>query len=198
MTSTDERRSGWGHAARHDTIGGRRGMSARTVSTRLHMVGTQLLLGATCVLVFWLTWNVIGSIAQESTQSRAVGTIWAVVSTIFVFHDTAADRRQLLERRIAATLLAFALCELYLLVLPFSIWGLGVMVALSGIAATLIGRPGDAGTAAITTAVILIASSLTQPNLVLFQPLLRLIDTILGAGINVLVASGWARLVKNA
>jgi len=51
----------------------------------------------------------------------------------------------------------------------------------------LIGRPGDAVTAAITTAVVLVASAVS-PQHAWQQPILRLADTVVG------VAAAWLGL----
>ena len=55
----------------------------------------------------------------------------------------------------------------------------------------LIGRPGDAVTAAITTAVVLVASAVS-PQHAWQQPILRLADTVVGVVIG--VAAAWLGL----
>ena len=74
----------------------------------------------------------------------------------------------------------------YLAFLPFHIWGLAVLVGLSGLVASQIGRPEDAITAAITTTVVLIAAEVS-PLDARQQPILRLADTVIG----VVVAAAW-------
>ena len=55
----------------------------------------------------------------------------------------------------------------------------------------LIGRPGDAATAAITTAVVLVASAVS-PQHPWQQPILRLADTVIGVAVG--VAAAWLGL----
>ena len=93
--------------------------------------------------------------------------------------------------RLAATAVSTVLCLVYLVFLPFAVWGLAVLVGASVLAVTLIGRPGDAITAAITTAVILVASEVS-PQHAWQQPILRLADTIVGTAVG--LAAAWAGL----
>jgi uncharacterized membrane protein YccC len=51
----------------------------------------------------------------------------------------------------------------------------------------MIGRPGDATTAAITTAVVLVASAVS-PQHPWQQPILRLADTVIGVAVGVAAA----------
>jgi uncharacterized membrane protein YccC len=88
---------------------------------------------------------------------------------------------------------SFALCLLYLAFLPFHLWGLAVLTGLSGLVASLIGRPEDSITAAITTAVVLIVAEVS-PHDAWQQPILRLADTVIGVAVG--LAAAW--LVRRA
>jgi uncharacterized membrane protein YccC len=70
-------------------------------------------------------------------------------------------------------------------------WALPVLIGLSVLVVYLIGRPGDAATAAITTAVVLVASAVS-PQHAWQQPILRLADTVVGVAIG--VAAAWLGL----
>ena len=59
---------------------------------------------------------------------------------------------------------------------------------MSALTATLIGRPGDAITAAITTTVVLLVAAVS-PHGAWEQPILRLADTVIGIAVG--VASAW-------
>jgi hypothetical protein len=61
----------------------------------------------------------------------------------------------------AATLVSFVLCLIYLAFLPFHAWALAVLVGASALAVMLLGRPGDAVTAGITTAVIMVVAAVS-------------------------------------
>jgi hypothetical protein len=87
----------------------------------------------------------------------------------------------------AATLVSFVLCLAYLLYLPFHAWALAALTGLSSLAMTLIGRPGDAVTSAITTAVVMVVAELS-PNGAWHQPILRLADTAIVVGVGAVAA----------
>ena len=65
--------------------------------------------------------------------------------------------------RLAATSVSFVLCLAYLAVLPFHVWALAALTGLSALVVMLLGRPGDAVTAGITTAVILVVAGKHLP-----------------------------------
>jgi uncharacterized membrane protein YgaE (UPF0421/DUF939 family) len=101
--------------------------------------------------------------------------------------------------RTSATLLSFALCLVYLLVFPFRVWGLVVLIAVGAIVLDLIGRSEDMITACITTAVVLVVAGIS-PEHAWKQPILRLIDTVVGIVVG--IAGGWiapklSRLIPN-
>jgi uncharacterized membrane protein YccC len=126
-----------------------------------------------------------------SRSDDVLGGIWGVIATVFVYrtsHDASAVAAL---SRMAATLLSFFLCLIYLLVLPVGAVGLAAMVGLSGLAATLLGRPQDAVTASITTAIVLGVASLSPHN-VWQQPILRLVDTTLGTAVG--LGTAWFAL----
>jgi uncharacterized membrane protein YccC len=90
----------------------------------------------------------------------------------------------------AATLVSFVLCLIYLIYLaflPFHAWALAVLVGASALAVMLLGRPGDAVTAGITTAVIMVVAAVS-PQHAWQQPILRLADTVVGVAVGALAA----------
>ena len=68
---------------------------------------------------------------------------------------------------------------------------LAAMVGLSALGATLLGRPQDAVTAAINTAIVLGVASLS-PHDVWQQPILRLVDTAVGTAVG--LGTAWIAL----
>jgi uncharacterized membrane protein YccC len=119
--------------------------------------------------------------------------LWAVIATVFVLRETYDKSVAAAVSRTGATLVSFALCLLYLAFLPFHLWGLAVLTGLSGLVASLIGRPEDSITAAITTAVVLIVAEVS-PHDAWQQPILRLADTVIGVAVG--LAAAW--LVRRA
>ena len=89
--------------------------------------------------------------------------------------------------RMAATSVSFIICLIYLLFLPFHSWALAVLLGISALVATLIGRPEDAITAAITTAVIMVVAEVS-PHHAWQQPILRFADTVIGVVIGITAA----------
>ena len=83
--------------------------------------------------------------------------------------------------RMAATSVSFVLCLIYLALLPFHPWALALLVGVSALVVTLIGRPGDAVTAGITTAVVMVVAAVS-PQHAWQQPILRFADTVIGVG----------------
>ena len=68
---------------------------------------------------------------------------------------------------------------------------MAALIGLSALAVTLIGRPGDAITTAITTAVIMGVAALS-PHDAWQQPILRLADTVIGVAVG--VGAAWLSL----
>jgi len=90
---------------------------------------------------------------------------------------------------------SFALCLAYLAVLPFHPWGLALLAGLSVLVTAVIGRPEDAITAGITTAVVMVAASLS-PHDAWRQPILRLTDTAIGVAVGLVAAWLGLRAVR--
>jgi len=107
---------------------------------------------------------------------------------VFVFRDSYQHSVAAAVSRIAATAVSFVLCLAFL---PFHVWALAVLTGLSVLVVDLTGRPGDAVTAAITTAVVLVAPAVS-PQHAWQQPILRLADTVVGVVIG--VAAAWLGL----
>jgi uncharacterized membrane protein YccC len=95
----------------------------------------------------------------------------------------------------AATSVSFALCLIYLLFLPFHAWAMALLIGLSVVGVTLMGRPDDATTAAITTAVVMVVAELS-PHDAWRQPILRFADTVVGVAVGVTTAWLSMRLIR--
>ena len=92
--------------------------------------------------------------------------------------------------RMAATLLSFVLCLVYLLIFPFSPWGMAALIGIGVIILTLLGRSEDIITT-ITTAVVMVVAGIS-PRHAWQQPILRLVDTAVGIGVG--IAAAWISL----
>lgn len=73
-----------------------------------------------------------------------------MIATLFVYRFTYEQTVSAAFSRMAATVLSFALCFLYLLVRPFHPWALALVIGIGALVMTLIGQPEDVATTAIT------------------------------------------------
>jgi len=151
-------------------------------------------LAASCLVAYWLTTHVLSHVYLVSKDDGVLGGLWAVISTIFVFRDSYQRSIAAAVSRMSATLLSFLVCLVYLSFLPFHVWALALLIGISGLAARLIGRPEDAATAAITTAVVMVVGSLSPRN-AWQQPILRFADTLVGVAVGVVAAWLALRLI---
>jgi len=136
---------------------------------------------------YLLVTHVLARIHSLSKADDLLGGLWAVIATVFVYRYSYHQSVTAAVSRVAATLVSFIVCLVYLIFLPFHAWGLALLIGVSALALTLIGRPGDAITAGITTAVVLVVAAVS-PHEAWQQPILRLADTLIGVAVGVLAA----------
>jgi len=151
----------------------------------------SVVLALACVLTYWLTDSLFASTYSASKTDDMLGGLWAVLSTIVVLRESYQQSIAAAVSRMSATTVSFVLCLIYLIFLPFHLWALGLLIGSSALVATLIGRPGDATTAAVTSAVVMIVAGV-NPHDAWHQPILRLADTAVGVAVG--VAAAWADL----
>ncbi len=154
-------------------------------------VKESVVLGVACLITYLLATAVLAHVYFLSHDDEILGGMWAVIATVFVIRGSYDQSVTAALSRVMATLVSFALCLIYLAFLPFHPWALAVLVGASALAATLIGRPGDAITAAITTTVVLVVAAVS-PQHAWQQPILRLADTVIGVAVG--VAAAWLEL----
>ena len=152
------------------------------------------ILALACLAAYWLVGSAAARLYSASATDDAIGGLWAVLATIFVIRARYDESEKAALSRLMATLVSFALCLLYLLVLPFHLWAFALLIGLSALAAMLLRRPGDVITAAISTAVVLISAEIS-PQHAWRQPILRLADTIVGVVVGLAAARllAWIR-----
>ena len=149
------------------------------------------ILAAACLITYWVATRMLAHVYLLSRDDELVGGVWAVIATIFVLRDSYRHSMAAAVTRMAATSVSFVLCLIYLIYLPFHIWAMAALIGLSALAVTLIGRPGDAITAAITTAVVMGVAALS-PHDAWRQPILRFADTVIGVAVG--VGTAWLSL----
>jgi hypothetical protein len=148
-------------------------------------------LAIACLVTYGLATYILSRIHSESRADDMLGGLWAVIATVFVCRFTYDQSATAAVSRVAATSVSFVLCLIYLIFLPFHVWALAVLIGASALVATLIGRPGDAITAGITTAVVMVVAGVS-PHDAWLQPIFRFADTVIGVAVG--VAAAWAGL----
>ena len=117
-----------------------------------------------------------------------LGGMWATVATVFVFRETRLDSLSAGISRLIATCVSFALCLAYLVVLPFHPAGLAALLGIGTVIMMYLSRRDDIVTTGITTTVVMVVAAMS-PQDAWHQPILRLLDTVVG--ITVAVACKW-------
>ena len=146
------------------------------------------MLGVASLISYLLITRILGRTYFLSRDDELLGGMWAVAATIFVYRASSQQSMSAALSRLAATCMSFVLCLLYLLIFPFSPWGLAALVAIGAVLMSLLGRSEDIITTGITTAVVLIVAEIS-PQHTWKDPILRLIDTIVGIVVG--VAAAW-------
>ena len=150
-------------------------------------VAYALNMAIACLITYWIMTHILSRFVDESTGF--LGGMWAVVATVFVFRETRLRSLSAGIARLIATCVSFALCLLYLLLFPFTPMGMAALIAIGTMAMAWLGRRDDIVTVGITTAVVMVVAAMS-PSDAWQQPLLRLVDTIVGIAVG--VACKWA------
>lgn len=117
-------------------------------------------------------------------ESNPVGVIWAVISTVFVFRDTRVHSLAAGQARLLATSVSFVLCLCYLLLFPFTTLGMAALLIIGSLFMISIGRRDEIGLTGITTIVVMVVAA-DHAQDAWQQPLLRLMDTVIGIAVGV-------------
>ena len=139
-------------------------------------------LAIACLLSYWLITSLLSHFVD--TPSDFLGGMWAVVATLFVFRETRGQSLAAGLARLIATCVSFALCLLYLWMLPFTPVGMAALLGLGTVVMMLLGRREDIVTTGITTTVVMVVAAMS-PQDAWHQPLLRLVDTVVGIAVGV-------------
>jgi uncharacterized membrane protein YgaE (UPF0421/DUF939 family) len=135
-----------------------------------------------CLITCWVMTSLLPRLV--GWPSTSVGVLWAVISTVFVYKDTRTHSLSAGVSRLIATFASFALCLIYLSLLPATTIGMGALIAIGVLLMILIGRSEETGLTAITIAIIMIIAA-SNPQDAWLQPLLRLADTLVGIAVGV-------------
>jgi uncharacterized membrane protein YccC len=158
------------------------GAQARTA------LADSVVLAIACLVTYLLATKALSRVHSVSPADDLLGGMWAVIAAVFVNRSSYQESRAAAVSRLVATVVSFAYCLIYLAFLPFHAWALALLVGVSALTATVIGRPGDAITAAITTTVVLVVTAVS-PHDAWEQPILRFADTAIGIAVG--LGSAW-------
>jgi uncharacterized membrane protein YccC len=135
-----------------------------------------------CLITYWIITYLLSEFVDQA--SDFLGGMWAVVAVVFVFRDTRSRALFAGIARLIATCVSFALCLPYLLVFPFTAVGLATLLGMGTLVMALLGRRDDIVTTGITTTVVMVVAAMSPQN-AWQQPLLRLVDTVVGIALGV-------------
>ncbi|MBV8056990.1 MAG: FUSC family protein [Deltaproteobacteria bacterium] len=139
-------------------------------------------MAVTAVITYCLMKFTVPILLNRPVDSVAV--LWAVISAVFAFRETRARSFSAGVSRIVATFVSFALCLVYLMLFGAGATALFALIIIGTLLMMVIGRRDDIGLTAITTAVILIVAA-NIPQDAWQQPVLRLVDTLIGVAVGV-------------
>jgi uncharacterized membrane protein YgaE (UPF0421/DUF939 family) len=139
-----------------------------------------------CLISYWLMTFLISRLVDRPAE--LLGGMWAVVATVFVFRDSRVHALTSGISRLIATCVSFALCLPYLWLFPFTPVGMAVLLGIGTVVMTLLDRRDDIITTGITTAVVMVVAAISPAD-AWHQPLLRLVDTLVGIAVG--IAGKW-------
>ena len=136
-----------------------------------------------CLITYWIMTFLL-LLSPVDKPADLLGGMWAVVAAVFVFRDSRAHALASGIARLIATCVSFALCLPYLWLFPFTPVGMAVLIGIGTVVMALLDRRDDIVTTGITTAVVMVVAAMT-PQDAWHQPLLRLVDTVVGIAVGV-------------
>jgi len=155
------------------------------------VVSHAVVLAICCFISYRIITDILVAAQFVPRDDELLGGMWAVIATIFVFRYSYDESARAALSRTSATLVSFALCFVYLLIFPFRPLGMAALIGVGAIVLSLIGRSEDIITTGITTAVVMVVAGIS-PQHAWRQPILRLIDTLVGIGVG--IAGAWIGL----
>lgn len=144
-------------------------------------------LSVSCVVSYWVITHLLSSAFAVSRDDDLLGGMWAAIATLFVYRFSYEQSIGAAVARMAATSVSFLICLMYLLVFPFHLWGMALLIGIGAITMSMIGRPDDIITTGITTVVVMVVAAIS-PEHAWRQPILRLVDTVVGVGVGTVAA----------
>ena len=143
-------------------------------------------LALACLFSYWIMTSVLNPFVAR--EDDLLGGMWAAVASAFVVRDTSRASFSAAVTRLIATFVSFSLCLIYLSLARPTALGMALLLAAGTLVLVLFHFRSEIITTAITTIVVMVVSIL-NPSDALSQPLLRLIDTLVGVAVGVACSS---------
>jgi uncharacterized membrane protein YccC len=143
-------------------------------------------LALACLFSYWIMTSALDPFVARDDD--LLGGMWAAVASAFVVRDTGRASFSAGVDRLIATFVSFSLCLIYLLLNSPTALGMAWLLAAGTLILSLLQLRNEIITAAITTIVVMVVAILKPPD-ALSQPLLRLIDTVVGVAVGVACSS---------
>ena len=137
-----------------------------------------------CLISYWIMTHALSGLVGGATDY--LGGMWAAAATVFVFRESQVRSLSAGIGRLIATCVSFALCLLYLWIFPFKAVGMAALLGIGTLIMMILGQREDIVTTGITTAVVMVVVAMDTRHAWL-QPLLRLVDTVVGIAIGIAV-----------
>ena len=171
-------------------MGNQDGIERRPLlETRGRTLAQGVELAVACLISYALITQLLTRVYSVTREDDLLGGMWAVVATVFVYRESFQKSMKAALSRMSATVLSFALCLVYLLILPFHPVGMAALIGIGAVILILVDRDEDVITAGITTAVVMVMAGIA-PQHAWTQPILRLVDTNIGMAVG--IAAAWA------
>ena len=154
----------------------------------LHALFHGVTLSLLCAISYWLITRMLAQIYSISRDDDLLGGMWAVAATVFVYRYSYDGSIGAALSRMGATSLSFVLCFIYLLFFPFRLSGMVTLIGVGAVVMSLLDQPDEIVTTGITTAVVMVVAGIS-PKQGGKQPILRLVDTIVGVAVGAFGAS---------
>jgi uncharacterized membrane protein YccC len=148
----------------------------------LHALFHGVMLSLLCAISYWLITRMLAHVYSISRDDDLLGGMWAVAATVFVYRYSYDGSIGAALFRMGATSLSFVLCFIYLLFFPFRLSGMVTLIGVGAVVMCLLDQPDEVVTTGITTAVVMVVAGIS-PNQAWKQPILRLVDTIVGVAV---------------
>src|ERR1700675_4059364 len=110
-------------------------------------VGQGVELAVACLMSYALITQILIRVYSVSREDDLLGGMWAVIATVFVYRESYQRSMKAAFSRMSATVLSFALCLIYLLILLFHPVGMATLIGIGAVILILVDRAEDVITA---------------------------------------------------